>query len=58
MPAFKWFKSGLLESLKEFRIQEFVAEGSKINSDDILITFFIVSSKLQNPQFAGQTKED
>ena len=53
------FKSGLLESLKEFcEYRNLLPKGLKINSDDIINNaVFIVSSKLQNPQFAGQTKE-
>ena len=53
------FKSGLLESIKEFcEYRNLLPKGLKINSDDIINNaIFIVSSKLQNPQFAGQTKE-
>jgi topoisomerase-4 subunit B len=53
------FKSGLLESIKEFcEYRNLLPKGLKINADDIISNaIFIVSSKLQNPQFAGQTKE-
>ena len=53
------FKSGLLESLKEFcDIRNLLPKGLKINADDVISnSIFIISSKLQNPQFAGQTKE-
>ena len=37
---------------------EFDSKRVKINSDDILANcIFVISSKLKNPQFAGQTKE-
>ena len=33
-------------------------KGFKINADDVINNaIFVVSSKMQNPQFAGQTKE-
>ena len=53
------FKSGLLESIKEFcDYRNLLPKGLKINAEDIINNaIFIVSSKLQNPQFAGQTKE-
>ena len=53
------FKSGLLEAIKEFcDYRNLVPKGIKINSDDILANcIFVISSKLKNPQFAGQTKE-
>ena len=53
------FKSGLLEAMKEFcEIRSFLPKGLKINADDVISNAtFVVSSKLQNPQFAGQTKE-
>ena len=53
------FKSGLLEAIKEFcDYRNLIPKGIKINSDDILANcIFIISSKLKNPQFAGQTKE-
>ena len=53
------FKSGLLEAIKEFcDYRNLIRKGIKINSDDILANcIFVISSKLKNPQFAGQTKE-
>ena len=53
------FKSGLLEAMKEFcEIRSLMPKGIKINADDVISNAtFVVSSKLQNPQFAGQTKE-
>ena len=53
------FKSGLLEAMKEFcDIRSLLPKGLKINADDVICNAtFVVSSKLQNPQFAGQTKE-
>ena len=53
------FKSGLLEALKEFcDIRSLMPKGLKLNADDILgNAFYVISSKMQNPQFAGQTKE-
>ena len=53
------FKSGLLEAMKEFcDIRSLLPKGLKINADDVISNAtFVVSSKLQNPQFAGQTKE-
>ena len=53
------FKSGLLDALKEFcEYRSLLPKGLKINADDVLNNaIFVVSSKMQNPQFAGQTKE-
>ena len=53
------FKSGLLDALKEFcDIRSLMPKGLKLNADDILgNAFYVISSKMQNPQFAGQTKE-
>ena len=53
------FKAGLLDSIREFcDYRNLLPKGIKINSEDILINcVFVISSKLQNPQFAGQTKE-
>ena len=53
------FKSGLLDSIKEFcDYRNLLPKGLKINAEDVINNaIFIVSSKLQNPQFAGQTKE-
>jgi len=53
------FKSGLLEALKEFcDYRSLLPKGLKINAEDVITNaIFVVSSKMQNPQFAGQTKE-
>ncbi len=53
------FKTGLLDSLREFcEYRNLLPKGIKINAEDVLNNAsFIVSSKLKNPQFAGQTKE-
>ncbi len=53
------FKTGLLESVKEFcEFRNLIPKGLKITSDDVVQhSTFIISSKLTNPQFAGQTKE-
>ena len=53
------FKSGLLDALKEFcEYRSLLPKGFKINADDVINNaIFVVSSKMQNPQFAGQTKE-
>ena len=56
---FSGFKSGLLEALKEFcEFRNLLPKGVKLTSDDTICNAsFVVSSKLKNPQFAGQTKE-
>ena len=53
------FKAGLLESVKEFcEFRNLIPKGLKITADDVAQhSTFIISSKLTNPQFAGQTKE-
>ena len=53
------FKSGLLEALKEFcDYRSLLPKGLKLNAEDVITNaIFVVSSKMQNPQFAGQTKE-
>tara|TARA_B100001109_G_scaffold255473_1_gene258639 strand:- start:543 stop:2435 length:1893 start_codon:yes stop_codon:yes gene_type:complete len=53
------FKSGLLDAMKEFcEIRSLLPKGLKINADDVIgNATFVISSKVQNPQFAGQTKE-
>ena len=53
------FKSGLLDSMKEFcEIRKLLPKGLKLNAEDVINNaIFVISSKLQNPQFAGQTKE-
>ena len=53
------FKSGLLDAVKEFcEFRNLIPKGLKITADDVIQhSTFIVSSKLSNPQFSGQTKE-
>ncbi len=53
------FKAGLLDALKEFcEFRNLLPKGVKLTSDDTITNAsFVVSSKLKNPQFAGQTKE-
>ena len=53
------FKSGLLDAIKEFcEFRNLLPKGIKLTSDDTINhAAFVVSSKLKNPQFAGQTKE-
>jgi len=53
------FKSGLLEALKEFcEYRSLLPKGLKLNAEDVINNaVFVISSKMQNPQFAGQTKE-
>ena len=53
------FKAGLLESVKEFcEFRNLIPKGLKITADDVVQhSTFIISSKLTNPEFAGQTKE-
>ena len=53
------FKAGLLESVKEFcEFRNLIPKGLKITADDVVQhSTFIISSKLTNPQFAGQIKE-
>ena len=53
------FKAGLLDSVKEFcEFRNLIPKGLKITADDVIQhSTFIVSSKLSNPQFSGQTKE-
>ena len=53
------FKSGLLDALKEFcEYRSLLPKGLKLNAEDVIANaIFVVSSKMQNPQFAGQTKE-
>jgi topoisomerase-4 subunit B len=52
-------RTGLLEALREFcDIQNLMPKGLKITSDDIWGNLnFLLSVKLNDPQFAGQTKE-
>ena len=45
--------------MKEFcEIRKLLPKGLKLNADDVINNaIFVISSKMQNPQFAGQTKE-
>ena len=53
------FKGGLLDAVKEFcEFRNLIPKGLKITADDVVQhSTFIISSKLSNPQFSGQTKE-
>lgn len=53
------FRHGLAEALREFcEFRNLLPRGIKINADDIWDQCaHIISVKMQNPQFAGQTKE-
>ena len=53
------FKTGLLDAVKEFcEFRNLIPKGLKITADDVIQhSTFIISSKLTNPQFSGQTKE-
>ena len=53
------FKAWLLDAVKEFcEFRNLIPKGLKITADDVIQhSTFIVSSKLTNPQFAGQTME-
>ena len=52
-------RTGLLEALKEFcEFRNLLPRGTKLSSDDIWQNLsYVLSSKLQDPQFSGQTKE-
>ena len=53
------FRQGLLESMREFcEFRNLIPRGIKLSPDDIWDrAAFILSIKMQDPQFAGQTKE-
>jgi topoisomerase-4 subunit B len=53
------FRSGLLEALREFcELRSLLPRGVKLTAEDIWDRCcFVLSSKLQDPQFSGQTKE-
>lgn len=53
------FRQGLLESMREFcEFRNLIPRGIKLSADDIWDkATFILSVKMQDPQFAGQTKE-
>lgn len=53
------FRTGLLEALREFcEIRKLLPRGLKLTSDDIWDQCcYVLSVKLHDPQFSGQTKE-
>ena len=53
------FRTGLLESIREFcEFRKLLPRGLKLTSDDIWEQCsFVLSVKIQDPQFTGQTKE-
>jgi topoisomerase-4 subunit B len=53
------FRTGLLDALREFcEIRNLLPRGVKLTSDDIWDNCnYVLSVKMQDPQFAGQTKE-
>ncbi|WP_335923269.1 DNA topoisomerase IV subunit B [Shewanella chilikensis] len=53
------FRQGLLESMREFcEFRNLIPRGIKLSPEDIWDkASFILSVKMQDPQFAGQTKE-
>ncbi len=53
------FRSGLLESLREFcEFRNLLPRGVKLTPDDLWERCaYVISAKLTDPQFAGQTKE-
>ncbi len=53
------FRSGLLEAMREFcEIHKLLPRGLKLTGDDIWEQCsYVLSLKIQEPQFAGQTKE-
>jgi len=52
-------RTGLLDAMREYcEIRNLVPRGIKLTPDDIWANCcFVLSSKLQDPQFSGQTKE-
>ena len=52
-------RTGLLESIREFcEFRNLLPRGIKISADDVWENLsYVLSSKLQDPQFSGQTKE-
>jgi len=53
------FRSGLLASIREFcEFRKLIPRGVKLTPDDIWDRCaYILSAKMQDPQFSGQTKE-
>lgn len=52
-------RSGLIDALKEFcEFRDLIPRGVKLTGDDIWVQCsYVLSAKLADPQFAGQTKE-
>lgn len=52
-------RSGLLEAMREFcEIHKLLSRGVKLTADDLWLQCnYVLSLKMQDPQFAGQTKE-
>ncbi len=52
-------RTGVLEAIKEFcDYRNLIPRGIKLSGDDMIKSaFFVLSVKMQDPQFAGQTKE-
>ncbi len=52
-------RTGLLEAMREYcDIRKLIPRGVKLNGDDIWDRCnFVLSAKIQDPQFSGQTKE-
>jgi topoisomerase-4 subunit B len=52
-------RSGLVDALKEFcEFRDLMPRGVKLTADDLwLQCAYVLSAKLQDPQFSGQTKE-
>jgi topoisomerase-4 subunit B len=53
------FRTGLIEAIREFcEFRNLVPRGIKLSAEDIWDRCsYVVSAKMQDPQFAGQTKE-
>jgi topoisomerase-4 subunit B len=53
------FRSGLLEAIKDFcQTQNLLPKGIKLTAEDVCNKLqFVLSLKMHDPQFAGQTKE-
>ncbi len=53
------FRTGLLEAMREFcEIQNLLPRGVKLTPDDVCGSInFVLSTKMLEPQFSGQTKE-
>tara|TARA_R110001592_G_scaffold138511_3_gene357612 strand:- start:201 stop:2150 length:1950 start_codon:yes stop_codon:yes gene_type:complete len=53
------FRTGCLEAMREFcEFRNLIPRGIKLSSEDIWDkSCFVLSAKLQDPQFSGQTKE-